>query len=102
MIHRKTTFGQSELVEFEKIQYITTLRVRKSPKLTDNKDAKYILNLVKNSIDTGKISETKAPFSDLINEFSDVFSKNDWDIGQCDVTAHEIQIEPGSRPAKTP
>ena len=60
------------------------------------------MTLVKNSIDTGILPETRAAFSDLINEFSDVFSKDERDIGQCDVTAHKIQIEPGSRPVKLP
>ena len=31
-----------------------------------------------------------------------MFSENEWDIGQCDVTAHKIQVEPGSRPIKLP
>ena len=31
-----------------------------------------------------------------------MFSKIEWDIGQCDVTAHKIQVEPGSRPIKVP
>ena len=53
MIHRKTTLGQSHLVELEKIQIISTLRGRKIPKLTDNKDVKYDLTLVENSIDIG-------------------------------------------------
>ena len=100
MIHRKTTLGQSKLVEIEKIQNISTLRGRKSPEITDKKDAKYDLTLVKNSIDTGILPETKAAFSDLINEFSNDFSENEWDIGQCDVTARKIQIEPGCRPVK--
>ena len=30
-----------------------------------------------------------------------MFSK-EWDIGQCDVTAHKIQVELGSRPVKLP
>ena len=102
MIHKGTTLGQSELVATDEIQNISTLKSRKSPKLTDKKDAKYDLKLVKNSIDTGISQEAKAKFSKLINEFSDVFSKNEWDIGQCDVTAHKIQVEPGSRPIKLP
>ena len=102
MIHKNTTLGQSELVATDKNQNISTLKSRKSPKITDKKDAKYDLKLVKNSIDTGIFPEAKAKFSELINEFSDVFSKNEWDIGQCDVTAHKIQVEPGSRPIKLP
>ena len=102
MIHKDTTLGQSELVATDKIQNISTLKNSKSPKFTDKKDAKYDLKLVKNSIDTSISQEAKAKFSKLINEFSDVFSKNEWDIGQCDATAHKIQVEPGSRPIKLP
>ena len=58
------------------------------------------MTLVKNSIDTGILPETKAAFSYLVNEFSDVFSENEWDVGQCDVTARKIQIEPRSRAVK--
>ena len=60
------------------------------------------MKLVKNSIDTGISLEAKAKLSEIINAFSDVFSKNEWDIGQCDVTAHKIQVEPGSRTIKLP
>ena len=100
MIHKDTSLGQSELVETDKIQNISTLKNGKSPKLTNKKDAKYDLKLVKNSIDKGISLEAKAKFSELIIEFSDVFSQNEWDIGQCDVTAHKIQVEHGSRPIK--
>ena len=48
MIHTKTTLGQSEIIEKGKNQNISTLRRRKSPKLTDKNDAKYDLTLVKN------------------------------------------------------
>ena len=102
MIHKDTTLGQSELVATDKIQNISTLKSRNSPNLTDKKDAKYDSKLVKNSINTGVSLEAKAKFSELISEFSDVFSKNERDIGQCDVTAHRIQGEPGSRPIKIP
>ena len=102
MIHKQTTLGQSELVATDKIQNISTLKNRKSPKLTDKKDAKYDLKFVKNSIDTGIFPEAKAKFSEIINGFSEVFSKKEWDIGQCDVTVHKIQVEPGSRPIKLP
>ena len=41
-------------------------------------------------------------FGSLIDEFSDVFSKNEWDIGKCDVTSHTIDVCPGSRPVNLP
>ena len=77
MIQKDTTMGQSELVATDKIQNISALQNRKSPKLTDKKDAKYDLKLVKNSIDTGISLEAKAKFSESINEFSDMFLKNE-------------------------
>ena len=102
MIHKDTTLGEFELVAMDKIRNISTFKSRKSSKLTDKKDAKHDLKLVKNSIDTGISPEAKAKFSELINVFSDVLLKNEWDIGQCNVTAHKSQVEPGSRPIKLP
>ena len=81
-------------------QNIRALKSRNSPKLADKKDTKYYLKLVEKSIDTGILPKSKARFSDLINEFSDAFSKNEWDSRQLDVTAHKIQIEACSRPVK--
>ena len=100
MMHKETTLGQAELVATDKIQNISTLKCPESPKLTDRRDAKQDLKLFKISIDTGLSVEAKAKFSDIINEFSDVFSKNEWDNGQCDVTAHKNQVKPGWRPTK--
>ena len=102
MIHKNTTLGESDLVAMDKIQNISTLKSRKSPQLTDKKDAKYDLKLVKISIDIGISPEAKAKFSELINEFPGVFSKNEWHIDKCNVTAHKVQVEPGSRPIKLP
>ena len=102
MINNESTLEQSELVATGKIQHISTLRSRESPKLTDKRDAKYHLKLVKSFIDTDISLEANAKFSESINEFSDVFSKIEWDIGQCGVSAHKIQLKPGTRPIKLP
>ena len=37
-----------------------------------------------------------------MKEFSDIFSKSEWDLGKCDVTTHGIEIEPGSKSVKLP
>ena len=37
-----------------------------------------------------------------MKEFSDIFSKSEWDLGKCDVTTHRIEAEPGSKPVKIP
>ena len=102
MIQKQTTLGQSEIVARKKIPNISTLKCRKSPKLTNKKHAKYDLNLFKKSTDTGISPEVEAKYSDLIDYFFDVFSKNDWYIGQCDVNAHDIPVEPGSRRIEIP
>ena len=80
MIHKQSILGQSELVATDNIQNNSTLKSRKSPKLTDRKDVKYDLKLVKNSIDTGISPKAKAKFPQLINEFSGVLSKNKRDF----------------------
>ena len=84
--------GQSEIVETEKVQIFNTLKSGASPDSTNKKDAKYNLKLAKNSIDTGISLEARAIFFELIKKFSDVFSKNEWDFGLWDVTAHKIQV----------
>ena len=84
----------------DKVQNISTLKSRKSPKLTDRKNTGYDLKMVKNSIVTGISMEAKAKFFELMNVFSEMFFKNERDIGQCDVTAHKIQVELRSQPVK--
>ena len=37
-----------------------------------------------------------------MKDFSDIFSKSEWDLGKCDVTTHRIEVEPGSKPVKIP
>ena len=66
------------------------------------KYAKIKLKLVTKSIDTGISLEAKGKFSELTSEFSDLFSKNERGIGQRDVAAHKIQVDPESRPIKLP
>ena len=41
-------------------------------------------------------------FGRVIDELSDGLSKNEWDIGKCDVTSHKIDVYLGSRPPKMP
>ena len=102
LIHKHTTLGQSELVAKDKIRNISKQKDWKSLKLTDNKEAKYDLKLFDNFIDNGFSSEAKGMFSELIYDFSDVFSEKAGDIGQCDVTTHKIQVEPGFPPFEQP
>ena len=44
----------------------------------------------------------RADFRNLIDEFGDFFSINQWDFGKCDATSHRIDVKPGSQPIKLP
>ena len=37
-----------------------------------------------------------------MDDFSDIFTVNQWDLGKCDATSHRIDVEPGSQPKKLP
>ena len=43
-----------------------------------------------------------AKFLQLLRDFSVVFSKDEWDIGKCDLVQHRNQVYPGSTPVKLP
>ena len=57
---------------------------------------------MKTAVDNQLPSSLQDEFRSLIDEFSDVFSKNEWGIGKCDVTSHKIDVYPVSRPVKLP
>ena len=47
---------------------------------------------VKTAVDNQLPFSLQGEFGSLIHEFSDVFSKNEWGLGKCDVTSHKIAI----------
>ena len=53
--------------------------------------------LVKTAVDNQLPFSLQDEFGSLIDEFLDVFSKNEWDIGKYDVTSHKIDVYPGSQ-----
>ena len=78
--------------------------ISKLPKLLPApiKNNKYDLNILKKSVDEDIPKCFHDQFGSLVKEFSDIFSKSEWDLGKCDVTTHQIEIEPGSKPVKIP
>ena len=44
----------------------------------------------------------RADFRSLRDDFSDMFSINQWDPGNCDANSHGTDMKPGSQPAKLP
>ena len=65
-------------------------------------DPKYDLENVKKAISKEINFNCRADFRILIDDFSDIFSINQWDLGKCDATTHRIDVKPGSQPTKLP
>ena len=102
-LYKDTTLGTSKIVPKEHIQNVGIHKPKKKPPTKFNRnDEKYNLIHVKTAVDNQLPFPLQDEFGSLIDEFSDVFSKNEWDIGKCDVTSHKIDVYPGSRPVKLP
>ena len=65
-------------------------------------DPKYDLENVKKAISKEINNSCRADFRNLIDDYSDIFSSNQWDLGKCDATSHRIDVKPGSQPIKLP
>ena len=99
-IYEKTTLGTSENLPIRALRSISPPKseVMGREKLDPAYDLKYVIDSVSPEIPL----KLKKQFGDLVNEFEDVFSKNQWDIGRCDATSHKIDVLPGSKPIKLP
>ena len=97
-IYKNTTLGFSEVVP-EAIINISELPESLPAPI---KNHKYDLNILKKSIDKDIPKRFHDQFGSLVKEFSDIFSKSEWDLGKCDVTTHRIEVEPESKPVKIP
>ena len=95
-IYIDTTLGLSQLVSDRLIQEIN----QKEMKNINEVDPKYELENVKKAISKDKNKNCRADFRILINDFSDIFSINQWDLGRCDATNQRIDVKPGSQPIK--
>ena len=84
-IYKNTTLGFSEIV-----QEAVKNNISKVPKLLPAliKNNKYDLNILKKSVDKDIPKRFHDQFGSLVKEFSDIFSKSQWDSGKCDVTTH--------------
>ena len=98
-IYKNTTLGFSEIVPEAVINNISKLP-KSLPAPIKNK--KYDLNILKKSVDKDIPKRFHDQCGSLLKEFSDIFSKSEWDLGKCDVTTHRIEVEPGSKPVKLP
>ena len=102
-LYKNKTLGTSGIVPKEHIQNVEVHKPKEKSQLKFNRnDEKYNLMHVKTAVDNQLPFSLQGEFGSIIDEFSDVFSKNEWDIGKCDVTSHKIDVYPDSRPVKLP
>ena len=99
-IYKDTTLGssQSQLVSDRLIQEIN----RKQMKNYNEVDLKYDLENVKKAISKEINNNGREDFRNLTDDYSDTFSINQWDHGECDAISHRIDVKPGSQPIKLP
>ena len=98
-IYKNTTLGFSEIVPEAVINNIPKMPKSLPAPIKKNK---YDLNILKKSVDKDIPNRFHDQFGSLVREFSDIFPKSEWDLGKCDVTTHQIEVEPGSKPVKIP
>ena len=96
--YKDTTLGSSQLVSDRLIHKIN----RKQMKNLNEVDPKYDLENVKKAISKERNNNCRAEFRNLIDDDSDIFSINQWDLEKCDATSHRIDVKPGSQPIKLP
>ena len=65
-------------------------------------DPKYDLEKIKKAISKDKNNNCRADFRNFIDDYSDIFSNNQWDLGKCDAISHRIDVKRGSQPKKLP
>ena len=90
--------GSSQLVSDRLIQEIN----QKQMKLYNKVDPKYDLEIVKKAISKKVNNNCRADFRNLIDDYSDIFSINQRDLGKCNATSNRIDVKPGSQPIKLP
>ena len=97
-IYKNTTLGFSEVIPDGWLNGISPM-----PKpLPVTQLSKYDLRHVTQAIDSSVPPECRNKFKDLVQEYKNVFSKSEWDLGKCDAITHKIEVYPGAKPVKLP
>ena len=65
-------------------------------------DPKYDLESVKKAISEEINNNCRADFRNLIDDYSDMFSINQWDLGKCDASSHKLDVKASSQSLKLP
>ena len=90
--------GSSQLVSDRPIQEIN----QKQMKNYSEVDPKYDLENVKKAISKEINNNCWADFRNLTDDYGDIFSINQWDLGESDAISHRTDVKPGSQPLKLP
>ena len=88
--------GSAEIAAMNRV--IADLPDHPQGQVPDKYDVKEVIKQTQSSVDP----QIRAQFAQLLRTFSDVFSKSEWDIGECDLVQHKIDHYPGSKPVKLP
>ena len=97
-IYKDKSLGSSQLVSDRLIQEVNKKQVKNYNKV----DTMYELENVKKAICKEIHKNCKADFKNFINDYCDIFSINQWDLGKCDATSHRMDVKPGSQPIELP
>ena len=95
-IYKDTALGSSQLVSDRLIQEV----YQKQMKYYNGVDPKYDLENVKKAISKKINNNCRAGFRNLIDDYDDIFSINQCDLGKCDATSQRIDVKPRSQPIK--
>ena len=97
-IYKDRTLGSSHLVSDCLMQEIK----QKQMKNYNEVDRKYDLENVKKAISEEINNNCRPDFRNLMDDYSDIFSINQRDLGKCDATNYRIDVKPGSQPVELP
>ena len=97
-IYKDTTLGSSQLISDRLIQEVNQKQVKNYNEV----DPKYDLENVKKAISKKINNNCRAEFRKIGDDYSDIFTINQWDLGNCDATSQRIDVKPGSQPIKLP
>ena len=95
-IHKDTILRSSQLVSDRLLQEVN----QKQMKTYNEVNPKYDLENVMKAISKEINNNCWAVFRNLIDDYSDIFPINQWDLGKCDATSPRIDVKPGSQAIK--
>ena len=89
MIYKGSTLGTFTIVQDDTFaQNNVAIQSKQKHSAITKYDLKSVLHQAKPVMN----ESSHAKFAQLLREFSVVFSKDDWDIGKCDLVQHRIQV----------